>query len=285
MVLAGVAAALAGARDTGTGILAAGGGRAARTTGLASAMGLAARLAQGPALAWATGMAVTGMLVGLVARTAADAMADATGGTDVLAGLGIEEAGTRAYVAVSFLFITVALAVAAAGQVAATREEEASGRADMMMVRPVSRPTWLAGRVVVSLALLALAASAACLGTLVAGRAGGLGLATSDVVIAATNTLPAAVFVLGLGTLLHGVLPRLAATVTYALVAVSFLLEVVGSTVGVPGWVLGLSVLHHVAPAPAVSPDWGSAAVIVGIGVLCAGLGMLALERRDLTTA
>jgi ABC-2 type transport system permease protein len=155
----------------------------------------------------------------------------------------------------------------------------------MMMVRPVSRPTWLAGRVVVSLALLALAASAACLGTLVAGRAGGLGLATSDVVIAATNTLPAAVFVLGLGTLLHGVLPRLAATVTYALVAVSFLLEVVGSTVGVPGWVLGLSVLHHVAPAPAVSPDWGSAAVIVGIGVLCAGLGMLALERRDLTTA
>jgi ABC-2 type transport system permease protein len=253
-------------------------------TGLGSPLGLAARMAEGPALAWAVGLGLFGMLIGLVARTAAQAMADSTGG-DLLGQLGIEESGTRAYVGVSFVLITLALTTAAAGQVAATRDEEAASRLDTLLVHPVGRGRWLAGRWTVSAGVLVLAASAAVLGTWVAGSAGDLGVGVGDLAAAGVNAIPAALFVLGAGTLVHGVAPRMAVAVTYTLVAASFLLEVVGAAVALPAWVLNMSVLHHVAPAPAVSPDWRSAAALVLLGVLLAAGGAAALSRRDVESA
>ena len=41
--------------------------------------------------------------------------------------------------------------------------------------------------------------------------------------------MPAALFVLGLGTLLYGLLPRIAESIFYALVLWSFLIEIIGS--------------------------------------------------------
>lgn len=279
-----LACLLVRARDTGAGLSAGVAARRARTTGLGSPLGLAARLAQGPALAWALGLALFGMLIGLVARTAAQAMADSTGG-DLLGQLGIEESGTRAYVGVSFVIITLALTTAAAGQVAATRDEEAASRLDTLLVHPVGRRRWLAGRLTVSVGVLVLAASAAVLGTWAAGSAGGLGIGVGDLAAAGVNTIPAAVFVLGAGTLAHGLVPRMAVALTYTLVAASFLLEVVGGAVDLPSWVLNISVLHHVAPAPAVNPDWRSAVGLVLLGVLLASGGAAALSRRDVESA
>jgi len=216
-----------------------------------------------------------------MARTAAQAMADSAGG-GLLGPLGIEESGTRAYVGVFFVFITLALTTAAAGQVAATREEEAASRLDTLLVRPVGRGRWLGGRLTVSVGVLVLAAAAAVLGTWVAGNAGSLGVGVADLAAAGVNTIPAALFILGAGTLAHGVLPRMAVALTYTLVAASFLLEVVGAAVALPSWLLNLSVLHHVAPAPAVSPDWGSAAGLVALGALLAAGGAAAFCRRDI---
>jgi ABC-2 type transport system permease protein len=45
----------------------------------------------------------------------------------------------------------------AAGQVTATRAEEAEGRLDNLLVRPVSRWSWLAGRVALATAALVAA--------------------------------------------------------------------------------------------------------------------------------
>ncbi|HYN29518.1 MAG TPA: hypothetical protein VES95_06570 [Dermatophilaceae bacterium] len=275
-----VAVALVGRRDTGAGLLAGSGGRPPRTAWLGSPLGLAARLALGPAAGWAIGLGVVGALIGLVARTAADAMSGSSSG-DVLGGLGIEESGTRAYVGVSYVLLSLALTLAAAGQVAAARDEEAAGRLDTLLVRPVSVVRWLVGRLAIAVALLAVGAAATAVGTASTGVLSGLGVPLGDLAVAALNTLPAALCILGLGTLLHGVVPRAAVPLTYAVVAGSFLLEVVGSTARLPGWLLGLSVLHHVAPAPAVEPDWASAAVLVGLGAVFAVGGALALRSRD----
>lgn len=284
LALSVLAVELVRVRDTGAGILAGSGGRRARVLGLSSPIGLAGRLSAGPALAWAVGLGLFGMLIGLIARTAAEAMADSREG-EILGQLGIEDSGARAYVGVAFVFLTLALATAAAGQVSATREEEAAGRLDTLLMLPVGRGHWLAGRLAVALGLLALGATAATLGTWAAGTVTGLGVASADLLAAGLNVLPAAVFILGVGTLLHGLVPRLAIPLTYALVVGSFLLEVVGSTVDLPEAVLNLSVLHHVSPAPAVEPDWASAGVLVALGVLLAAAGILALGRRDVVPA
>jgi ABC-2 type transport system permease protein len=279
--LAAVAVSLVSARDTGAGLLTERSSRRGRRRGLDSALGLAVRLGEGSAWAWALGLTLAGMLIGLVARTAAEAMAQSRGG-DLFGELGIEDSGTRAYVGIFYIFITVALAVEASGQIAATRDEEAGGRLDNLLAGPVPRARWLAGRVAVAVGALVLGAAAAVLGTWVAGSAGGLGVGVGDLGTAGLNTLPTALFVLGAGTLLHGMVPRLAVPLTYALVTASFLLEIVGASVNLPSWVLDLSVLHHVAPAPAVSPNWSSAVTLVLLGLMLAALGGLALVRRDI---
>ncbi len=284
VVLGVVAVGLVTRRDTGEGLWGVRATARPRTVLLTGPFGLAVRLARGQAVSWALGLAGFGGLIGLVARTASDAMASSTG-AEVLSRLGVDDVGARAYTGVSFVFATLALSLVAAGQVATMRDEEASGRLDAVLTRPVGRWRWLAGRWTVACGVLVLAAAAVVLGTAVAGSVGDLGVATGDLIVAGANVVPAAVFVLGLGVLLFGVVPRLAVAVTYAYVAGSFLLETVGAAVELPGWLLNLSVLHHVAPAPAVDPDWPAAGLLVGIGVVTAVVGGLVFARRDLQEA
>ncbi len=284
LLLAAVAVRLVPYRDLGAALF---GGRDTaepRQALLGSALGLAARLALGVAAAWASGMAAFGVVIGLLARTAAEALADSQG-SELLGRLGVVESGTLAYVGLMFVLVTAALALAAAAQVAATRDEEGSSRLDNLLVRPVGRVSWISGRLLVSAAVIGVAAASVVLGAWAAGHVGDLGVATGDLVRAGTNAVPSAILVLGVGTLLHGLIPRRAAQLTYAFVAVSFLLEIVGSAVELPSWLLAVSVFHHVQPAPAVAPDWATACAIVALGAALAGVGVLALRRRDIEMA
>jgi ABC-2 type transport system permease protein len=284
-VVLGVAAGwLVTRRDAGEGLWSARSAARPRTALLTGPFGLAVRLARGQAVSWVVGLTAFGALIGLVARTASDAMSSSTG-AEMLGRLGVDDAGARAYAGVSFVFVTLALGLVAAGQVSAMRDEESSGRLDAVLTRPVGRWRWLAGRWAVACGVLVLAAAAVVLGTAVAGSVGDLGVGTGDLVVAGANVVPGGVLVLGLGVLLFGVAPRVAVPVTHAYVAGSFLLETVGAAVELPGWLLDLSVLHHVAPAPAVDPDWPAAGVLVAIGVVAAVAGGLAFARRDLKGA
>ena len=49
---------------------------------------------------------------------------------------------------------------------------------------------------------------------------------------------------------------------TYALVAWSFLVELIGSIVTTDHWLLDASLLHHIAPAPSADPRWSSWALM-----------------------
>jgi putative exporter of polyketide antibiotics len=71
----------------------------------------------------------------------------------------------------------------------------------------------------------------------------------------------------------------------YAVVAWSFLIEMIAAVVSTNRLLLDTSLLHHIAPAPAASPDWVAAASMVGLGLVAAVAGMVAFTRRDLVTA
>jgi len=91
--------------------------------------------------------------------------------------------------------------------------------------------------------------------------------------------------VLGLSALAFGAWPRRAPAVVYGYLAWSFLIEFLGSIVRASHWLMDTSVYFHVAPAPAASPDWASAAVIAGLGVAGAVTGALLFRRRDVLGA
>jgi ABC-2 type transport system permease protein len=199
----------------------------------------------------------------------------------VLANLGGTAGGT-AYLGIAFLIVALVVALAAAGQVAATRDEEAEGYLDNLLARPVSRLPWLAGRLAVSVAVIAAAGVAAGLFTWIGAVPAGAGLGFAALLAAGVNVIAPGIFVLGIGTLAHGLAPRFAATAAYAVVAWSFLVEIIGASLGASHWLLDTSVLHHIARAPAVGVQWGSAGGLVALGIAAAIAGAAALARRDL---
>lgn len=287
LIVACVAAAvrLAGARDLGSSALPSRDTSPARTRLLGGQAGLTVRLMRPAVATWVAGLAVCGLLFGLIAQGAATALRGAKGMEDAIARLGGRGAAAASFLGLEFVIVALFVAFAAAGQIAAARAEEAEGHLDHLLARPVARWRWLAGRLGVGVGLV-LSTS------VLTGVAAWAGAATQHsplgfgrLVEAGLNVAPAALFVLGVGALVFGVWPRAATGVTYGLLAWSFLLELVGALVNANHWLLDTSLLTHIAPAPAADPNWTAAAWLVGLGLLAALAGTLGFRRRDLAAA
>lgn len=110
------------------------------------------------------------------------------------------------------------------------------------------------------------------------------GLGLWRVLDAGFNVMPPALCVLGAGVLALGVWPRATTAITYGVLAWSLFIELAGGFFSSSHWLLDTSVFQHLAAAPAVSPDWTSVAVMVGIGAAAAVLGGAAFQRRDLAS-
>jgi ABC-2 type transport system permease protein len=276
----GLAVLLAGRRDLGASVLREGKANLGGARWLIGPTTLALRLSRPAGLAWLAGLAVMGVIYGSLVRSAGSILTDSPSVTATLGRLGVRQA-TLGYLGIVFLFVDVLIAVLAASQVAAIRDEEAAGRLDNLLVRPVGRLTWLGGRLGVSLSLIVLAG-------LVAGFCAWVGVASQHIYMARLTMIEAgvnasvpAVFVLGAGTLVLGLRPRLSAAASYAIVAWSFLIDLLGSLLEGARWLRDSSLFTHIALAPAAKPDWGTAAIIVLLGVVAAVIGAVAFQRRD----
>lgn len=274
-------------RDLGAGWLGSGDDtprRAPRPVG--GNLGLAARLSARPARTWGFIMVVVALTFGLLAQDFADAVADLETMITFAAAVGWVALDTTAgVVAFTFTINALLLAVFAAGQAAAIRDEEASWRIEHLLVRPLGRSRWLVVRTAtsaVAVVLLALLTGvAAWLGTALVGD----GISLADGLLAGLNIVPLALLALGLGVLVLGVTPRLTTAVTYGLVLAAYLLDFIGGMLELPEAVLDLSPFRHLSSVPAVDPSAGPALTMLGIGALLALIGFVAFRRRDLQEA
>jgi ABC-2 type transport system permease protein len=232
-------------------------------------------------IGWWVAIAVTALLFGLIARSAG-ATVQGSSVRQVLEKLGAPGAGTEAVLGVCFLTLAILLAFVTAGQLTAARSEESTGRLDHLLARPVSRSSWLIGRLLVAVVVLVtgglLAGASAWLGA--ASQHSGVGLTT--LLGAGLNLVPPSITILGIGALAFGLVPRITSIVVYALLIWSLLVVVVGGFGPTSRWALDTSVFHYMASAPSVPPHWGANAAMVTIGVAAAVLGGLAFRRRDL---
>ncbi len=274
---------LAGKRDLGASTLLDRASSNAHTRLLSGPSGLYLRLARWNLTAWGVGIAAYAVVLGLVAKSAGSAISSSSSLTRAFSRLGA--IGAEAYLGVAFLLMAILVAFVAAGQVSATRGEEADGRLDHLLVRPVSRASWLAGRLVLATVALVLGGLVAGVFTWLGAASQHSGLSFATVVEAGLNVVPPAVCILGIGALVFGVWPRAASVATYAVLVWSFLVELVGGIVGLNHWLLDTSVFHQMTAAPAISPDWTSGAALVGIGVVASLTGGVAFNLRDLQSA
>ncbi len=283
VVLNALTVFLASARDLGSSTLPGTDAASARTWLLAGPTSLAIRLVRPVAIGWIAAIAVVGSVGGLIAKSVASGGSSAVGAA--FSRLGAERAGIDAFLGIIFLLIATLMLLVAAGLVAANREEEAEGRLDNLLVRPVGRLNWLTGRLAVGAALIVLCGAAGGLLTWAGAASQGGDVGWTSLFEAGLNAAPPALFLLGLGTLFHATVPRLASTACYAVVAWSFVIQVIGSMADANRWLLDTSVLHYMALAPAASPDWPSAALMVGLGFAAAIAGGIIFTRRDLVNA
>lgn len=277
------AVVLAGRRDVGQGVLTRAAAPPSHTRLLGAPGGLAVRLERWPALAWVLGLGGFGFVFGLVARAASEGNFGADSVAQVVNRNGGRASLAASWLGYEFLYLAAILAFAAAVQIAALRDEEYDGHLDHLLARPVSRRTWLAGRLVLGVGIVGVAGMAIGLGGWVGvGGRGGLDLV--DLLQAAVNVAVPGVVVLGLGAALYGVAPRLAVPLLYVFVLWSFLVEILAGTLHA-GWLVHTSVLDLLGPVPATGLDPRAVTGLLVLAALTMVVGLLTFERRDLATA
>jgi ABC-2 type transport system permease protein len=247
---------------------------------------LAVRLTAGPARTWGLVAGCVALGFGLLARDFSVAVADLETMAELTDMLGYPAMDTpEGAVGFAFSWVAVVLAVFAAGQAAAIREEEASWRIEHLLVRPVGRTRWLATRTATAVLAIVLAALVAGLAAWAGTAMVGTPIAFTDGLSAGINVIPIALLALGVGIATMGLLPRLTAAITYTLVIAAYLLDFVGGMLELPEAALDLSPFRHLAAVPAADADVGAAAVMLAVALIGAVVGTLAFRRRDLQEA
>ncbi len=247
----------------------------------AGLLSLAARVSQPAAIGWLLGAGLISLVTGSVAKSASTILTSSPTFEAALGRLGIRKAA-EGYLGLSFLFVAVLLGVLAASQVAAMRDEEASGRLENLLVRPVTRAGWLVSRVLVSLVLIVGVGLFSGFVTWVGASSAHVGVSLSALLAAGLNACPPAVVVLGAGVLVLGFRGSVAGPAAYAVVAWSFLVNLLGSLLKNLDWLRQTSVLTHMTLAPSADPDWFAGLILVSVGVLGVLIGVTAFQSRDL---
>jgi ABC-2 type transport system permease protein len=281
LVLGALAVRLSGRRDVGAGLVADRSEAEARLRLLRSSLGLSARLVRGTVIGWWVAIGLAALAMGYVARSAGQAI---QGGSvaQVFNRFGVRGSGAATYLGLAFLIVSVLVAFTAASQVAALGGEESERRLELLVSRPVSRIRWLSGRMLVALVAVVAAGLLAGLGSWVGGVLGGGGLSLTTLLAAGLNAAAPALCVLGISVVAVGFLPRLSTPIAWGIVAWSLIVEIVGGIGAISPSVLETSVFHHLAAAPAVSPDWAAVGVLAGIGAIGMVIGAAGFVRRDL---
>jgi ABC-2 type transport system permease protein len=272
---------LAAVRDAGASILPDRATARPRLRLLSGPLGLTIRL-EGPAvIGWALALAATGLVLGVIAKAAGGTISGSSVET-VLSRLGAPGTGATAFLGVAFLVVAVLIAFIAVGRVMTAREEEGSGRLDNLLVRAVSRPSWLGGRALVAVVVIVGcsldAAVAIWFGTLVENSRVSLGSLAG----AGINVVAPGLCLWGIGVAAFGLWPRATAYTLYGVLAWSLLVELLEGFGANTRWLLDTSLFHQMAAAPAVAPNWTANGVMIALGAVCAVLGGFAFKLRDL---
>ncbi|MFC4950338.1 ABC transporter permease [Pseudonocardia sp. GCM10023141] len=276
-VLAALAFALSARRDVGGGLFAARPGPAHAGAALRSPLALAWRLHRASVLSWAAGLTMLGLMLGFAMGSLGNqldtpafrALAVTLGGGDVAA--------------VFFRFVLYVLAqVVAAATIAAAlrmRSQETGGLADAVLVLPVGRVRWALGHLVIT-------AGGAALTLLGLGLGAGIGYGAPFAVLGSTVAyLPACLVFAGLAVVLVGWAPRVAVPVTWVLLALALIVDLLGEFK-----LVGAAVLQ-VSPFVRTLQSLGSGAVgpalvlLTVVAVVLGAVGLAGLRRRDVDAA
>jgi ABC-2 type transport system permease protein len=261
-------------------------GRAPRMALLGSTPAFAVRRALRPLAGWSLGIGAYFLLIGLIATSMTDFLADSPRFAELAAQAGFASLGSvEGYAGTLFALLAVPVGLFTAVRIGAFADDEAGRRLTPLFAQPVTRPR-LAG------AEAAATAGAAALLTLVAAAATWVGTATAgagldvlDAVAGAVNVLPIALLSLGAAVFGLGLMPRAVGLIGSLPAAGGFLWLVIADSVHASGWVTSVSPFAHLATVPAEPPNWTGAVGMLAVATVLTAVGLWAYRSRDLRLA
>lgn len=278
-----VAFALLQQRDLGAGLLPARRGRAHAGATLTGPVGLAWRLGRSSTIGWTTGMLVGGLVIGSLAKSALDMIADPAiadllrkmgGGVGLLSDV---------YLSTELGFIAIIAAAYGVTTVLRWRSEEIQGHSELVLATATSRTRYAVGHLLVALLGTALLEFALGLGTVLADSSGGGTLGgASRVLPAALIRLPAVWVCVGVAVAALGWLPRWTAPIGWGALAFSLIVGEFGGVFGLPGWLLDLAPFTHVPRMPVEAFALTPTLALVAVAAALCTVGVVGFRRRDI---
>ncbi|MEU6207369.1 hypothetical protein ABZ814_27710 [Micromonospora musae] len=289
-VLAVVVAALLGAtlvaargRDLRRGWFSTAAGRPPRLWLLRSVPTFAARRLARPLIGWSAGVGAYYLLIGLLAISMTDFLAENARFADLAAQAGFGNLGSvEGYVAALFALLAIPAGTFAAVRIAATATDEVERRQTLLYAQPVTRAGLLVAETAVTACGVIIIVTVAGLASWAGAALVDAPLSLGDALAGAMNVLPLTLLCLGAAVLALGWTPRIVALVGALPAAGGFLLKVTADSTGAPGWVGRLSPFTHLAPVPDLPPNYLAAAIMLVSAVAFGVLGLLGYRRRDL---
>jgi ABC-2 type transport system permease protein len=256
-------------------------GPATASVRLRSPLALAWRLQRGVLLAWASGFALLGLVLGNVASNIGD-MLESPQSREMITKLGGVAGLTDAFIAAEIGFMGVV--AAAFGVQAALRlhGEETSLRLEAVLGTAVGRVRWIVSHT--SVALLGPVALVAVFGLAVGAANAAQTGAAGDLAGALTGALvqlPAIWVLVGIVVAVYGLVPRLAAAGWAALV-VFLLLGELGPLLELPSWAMDLSPFTHVPRLPGGDLRLAPLLWLTLVAAVLLTVGIAAFRRRDI---
>lgn len=271
--------ALLARRDDGAGLIADRPGPPAADPALARPAGLALRLQRGSLAAWAAGLFLGGLSIGLTAQDAESILGD----SDAVDELFAQAAGSLVdnYLAVSLLSMALIGTGFAIQAILRMRGEETAGRLEPLLATALARRRWAGGYVAVAAGGTVLILAASGLGAGIADAATGGGLGRVPELVGSSVALAPAVWVLAaVAVALFGLLPR-ATAAAWGGLAACYLAAFLGPLLGLPDWVMDLSPFTHVPLLPAAAFDAVPLLVLTAVAAALVAVGLAGFRRRN----
>lgn len=279
----GLGVYLAGKRDIGEGFIRESTTVKPKFIFLNSPTALAFRQNLPQLIGWtATALGVSSVMVAVT-----NVAVDATKDTPALAGAIAQLGGSADDLKVAFLgagmiLTATVLLIMATVSIASIRSDEAKNYLDNLLTQPIRRSVWLINRLLLIVATVLFVSLLSAVFTYIIAKTQNIPLELGNFLLVSIALTGTSIFLIGVGTLLYGFLPRFASAFMYTVIAWSFIIDMVGSAVKLDDWATNSSLLHYISQSPSKTPDWSTFAWLVSLGIVFAAIGILRFTKRDI---
>lgn len=285
LVVIAVAFYLNGHRDLGRGLVETRRGPANAPKSLHTAWGLARRLQRGVLRGWVIGIAIMGVMLGLISKEFENLFKDNADAQSFLEQLGGEGGFNDMFFAAMMAIMAICIGGYVVQALQRMRTEEASGQLEGVLATSVSRQGWMLSHIGyatmgVVLQLLVLGVTSGISYVLIADASWS---EAWDVILSAVVHIPAVLALGGFAVAVFGAFPRASIAVSWSAFGAALLIGQFGEVLKLPQAVMNLSPFTHTPNYPVESIAATPLLLIATAAVAFTAAGIALFRRRNLT--